>query len=60
MRQLLTLLVMLSHAIICSASTDGELDSLADRLEDRWRLQGDGIRWPVGDAHSDHLEFSGE
>ncbi len=53
--------------IICSAlflgaatATEDRLNDLANKLDDRWQLKGDGIEWQVNDSHEDHLEFSGE
>lgn len=41
-------------------SPAADISSLANTLQDRWQLHGDGIRWQVRDAHQDQLEFSGE
>ncbi|MFC6634178.1 hypothetical protein [Microbulbifer taiwanensis] len=52
--------LLVAKTSLCWAESGADLSSLADRLKDRWQLQSDSIRWPVGDAHSDHLELSGE
>lgn len=36
------------------------INGLAASLQDRWQLTRNGIAWTVNDAHSDHIEFSGE
>lgn len=43
-----------------AVSAVADISSLANTLQDRWQLHGDGIRWQVRDAHQDQLEFSGE
>jgi len=47
-------------ATATAVSAVADISSLANTLQDRWQLHGDGIRWQVRDAHQDQLEFSGE
>lgn len=43
-----------------SSVPDEELDSLSSQLVDRWKLGEHAITWDVADAHTDHIEFSGQ
>lgn len=36
------------------------LNDLANTLQNRWQLTGQGLIWQVSDTHEDHIEMSGE
>jgi len=64
------LILFLILALLAACQTQGReahlsmpdegLDSLSSQLADRWKLGDLAITWDVADAHTDHIEFSGQ